>query len=147
MSAPTVSVWSPEPGLLSEGPRWHEQRQQLLWVDILGRRIHRATRAREGHPGRTETVELDRDVGVVAPAAAGGYVAAAAVSFLLVDERGTVTELASLTDAPSGVRFNDGACDARGRFWVGTMAYDKSAGVGGVFRLPPGGRRPAVADG
>src|ERR1700691_1220365 len=135
MTATAVSVWSPEPGLLSEGARWHEQRQQLLWVDILGRRIHRATLTRDGQPGRIETIELDRDVGVVAPAAAGGYVAAAAQPFLWVDERGTVTELASLTDAPSGVRFNDGACDARGRFWVGTMAYDKSPGVGAVSRL------------
>src|ERR1700742_4231727 len=139
MSAPVVSVWSPEPGLLSEGPRWHEQRQQLLWVDILGRRIHRATLTHDVQPGRIETVELDRDVGVVAPAAAGGYVAAAAVSFLLVDERGTVTELAALTDAPSGVRFNDVACDARGRLWGGTMAYDKSPGVGALYRLEPGG--------
>ena len=147
MSAPAVSVWSPEPGLLSEGPRWHEQRQQLLWVDILGRRIHRATLTRDGQPGLIETVELDRDVGVVAPAAAGGYVAAAAVSFLLVDERGTVTELASLTDAPSGVRFNDGACDARGRFWVGTMAYDKSAGVGALYRLELDGSISTVLTG
>src|SRR6201998_3321174 len=83
MSGPAVSVWSPEPGLLSEGPRWHEQRQQLLWVDILGRRIHRATLTRDGHPGRIETVELDRDVGVGAPAAAGGYVAGATLSFFL----------------------------------------------------------------
>lgn len=147
MSALAVSVWSPEPGLLSEGPRWHEQRQQLLWVDILGRRIHRATLTRDGQPGRIETVELDRDVGVVAPAAAGGYVAAAAVSFLLVDERGTVTELASLTDAPSGVRFNDGACDARGRFWVGTMAYDKSPGVGALYRLELDGSISTVLTG
>ena len=135
MSAPAVSVWSPEPGLLSEGPRWHEQRQELLWVDILGRRIPRATLMRDGHPGRIETVELDRDVGVVAPAAEGGYVAAATLSFLFVDESGTVTELASLTDAPRGVRFNDGACDERGRFWVGTMAYDKSPGAGALYRL------------
>jgi sugar lactone lactonase YvrE len=135
MSAPEVSVWSPEPGLLSEGARWHEQRQQLLWVDILGRRIHRATLTRDGQPGRIETVELDRDVGVVAPAAAGGYVVAATLSFLFVDESGTVTELASLADAPSGVRFNDGACDERGRFWVGTMAYDKSPGAGALYRL------------
>src|SRR5271156_3576863 len=135
MSAMVLSVWSPEPGLLSEGARWHEQRQELLWVDILGRRLHRATLTRDGHPGRIETVELDRDVGVVAPAAAGGYVAAAAQAFLFVDECGTVIELASLTDAPSGVRFNDGACDERGRFWVGTMAYDKSAGVGALYRL------------
>src|ERR1700759_1893263 len=140
MSAPVVSVWSPEPGLLSEGARWHEQRQELLWVDILGRRLHRATLTRDGHPGRIETVELDRDGGVVAPAAAGGYVAAAAQAFLFVDERGTVTELVSLTDAKSGVRFNDGACDARGRFWVGTMAYDKSSGAGALYRLELDGR-------
>src|ERR1700744_1360180 len=147
MSATPVSVWSPEPGLLSEGSRWHEQPQQLLGVDILGRRIHRATLTRDGQPGRIETVELDRDVGVMAPAAAGGYVAAAAVSFLLVDERGTVTELAALTDAPSGVPFNDGACDARGRFWVGTMAYDKSPGVGALYRLELDGSISTVLTG
>ena len=116
MSATAVSVWSPEPGLLSEGARWHEQRQELLWVDILGRRLHRATLTHDGQPSRIETVELDRDVGVVAPGAAGGYVAAATRAFLFVDDSGTVTELACLTDAPSGVRFNDGACDERGRF-------------------------------
>lgn len=135
MSATAVSVWSPEPGLLSEGARWHEQREELLWVDILGRRIHRATLMRDGRPGRIETVELDRDLGVVAPAAAGGYVAAATRAFLFVDDSGAVIELASLTDATSDVRFNDGACDERGRFWVGTMAYDKSPGAGALYRL------------
>src|ERR1700755_3709233 len=100
MSAPAVSVWSPEPGLLSEGARWHEQRQELLWVDILGRRIHRATLTRDGHPGRIETVELDRDVGVVAPAAAGGDVAAATPAVVFVDDHRTVTELVSAAAAP-----------------------------------------------
>jgi sugar lactone lactonase YvrE len=42
MTAHQVTVWSPTPGLLSEGPRWHEERQELLWVDILGRQMHRA---------------------------------------------------------------------------------------------------------
>src|SRR3984885_11099750 len=135
MSDTTVIAWSPAPGLLSEGARWHAQRQELLWVDILGRRLHRATVTRDGYPGRIETVELDRDVGVMAPAVAGGDVAAATQAFLFVDECGAVTELASLTDAPSGVRFNDGACDERGRFWVGTMAYDKSPGAGALYRL------------
>src|SRR5260370_23962794 len=115
MSATAVSVWSPEPGLLSEGPRWHKQRQQLLWVDILGRRLHRATLTRDGQPGRIETVELGRDVGVVAPAAAQ--------AFLFVDESATVIELASRTDARSGVRFTDGACAERGRFRVRWSAY------------------------
>ena len=147
MSDTVVSVWSPEPGLLSEGARWHEQRQELLWVDILGRRLHRATLTRDGDPGRIETVVLDRDVGVVAPAAAGGYVAAAAQAFLFVEDTGTVIELASLPDARSGVRFNDGACDERGRFWVGTMAYDKSPGAGALYRLELDGSISTVLTG
>ena len=36
------------PGLLSEGPRWHEERQELLWVDILGRQMHRGTLSADG---------------------------------------------------------------------------------------------------
>src|ERR1700739_995909 len=93
MSGPAVSVWSPEPGLLSEGPRWHEQRQQLLWVDILGRRIHRATLTRDGRPGRIQTVGVGRGGGVGAPAPAGRFGGAPPLAFLFVDENGTVTEL------------------------------------------------------
>jgi sugar lactone lactonase YvrE len=29
-------------GLLTEGPRWHAERGELLWVDILGQTLHRA---------------------------------------------------------------------------------------------------------
>jgi sugar lactone lactonase YvrE len=48
MSAYEVTVWSVTPGLLSEGPRWHEERQELLWVDILGRQMHRGTLSPDG---------------------------------------------------------------------------------------------------
>jgi sugar lactone lactonase YvrE len=147
MNSPKVSAWSLEPGLLSEGPRWDEQRQELLWVDILGRRIHRTALTRDEQPVRVETVELDRDVGVVAPAATGGYVAAAAQAFLFIDETGAVTELASLTDAGSGVRFNDGGCDQHGRFWAGTMAYDQSPGAGALYRFELDGSISTVLSG
>lgn len=30
MSAPVVRAWSTTPEPLSEGPRWHEERQELL---------------------------------------------------------------------------------------------------------------------
>lgn len=36
MTAPVVEAWSGTPGLLSKGPRWHEERAELLWVDIRG---------------------------------------------------------------------------------------------------------------
>jgi len=41
MTSHEVSAWSVTLGLPSEGPRWHKERQELLWVDILGRQMHR----------------------------------------------------------------------------------------------------------
>jgi sugar lactone lactonase YvrE len=75
---PDVKVWSATPGLLSEGPRWHEERQELLWVDILGRHMHRGTLSPHGALERVETISVDRHIGAAAPADGGGYVLAAA---------------------------------------------------------------------
>ena len=45
------------------------------------------------------------------------------------------------------MRFNDGACDELGRFWVGTMAYDKSPGAGALYRLELDGSISTVLTG
>jgi sugar lactone lactonase YvrE len=68
MTVPEATAWSGTPGLLSEGPRWHEQRQELLWVDILGRHMHRGTLTPDGALDRVETISIDRHIGAVAPA-------------------------------------------------------------------------------
>jgi sugar lactone lactonase YvrE len=132
---PRVTAWPLEPGLLSEGPRWHEERQELLWVDILGRCFHRATVTRDGRPDQVRTFALDRHVGAVAPVAGGGYVVAAGQGFLFVGQDGAVSELAQPEAGHDAVRMNDGACDPQGRFWAGTMAYDESPGAGVLYRL------------
>jgi sugar lactone lactonase YvrE len=135
VTTPQVTAWSPEPGQLSEGPRWHEERQELLWVDILGCGFHRATLKEDGGPDQIRTMALDRHVGAVAPVAEGGYVVAAGQGFLYVDEAGAVRELAQPEAGNVEVRMNDGACDPQGRFWAGTMAYDESPGAGTLYRL------------
>jgi sugar lactone lactonase YvrE len=126
---------SPSAGLLSEGPRWHGERDELFWVDILASRLHRAGLREDGLLEIVETIELDRHVGAAAPAAAGGYVLAAGTGFLLVDAAGGVRELAQPEAGRTDVRMNDGACDRQGRFWAGTMAYDESPGAGTLYRL------------
>lgn len=135
MTAPDVRAWSVTPGLLSEGPRWHEERQELLWVDILGCQMHRGTLSGDGGLERVETISVDRHIGAVAPAAGGGYVLAAGPGFLFVDDVGSVRELAQPAAGRTDVRMNDGACDPQGRFWAGTMAYDESPGAGALYRL------------
>jgi sugar lactone lactonase YvrE len=147
MTEHQVTVWSPRPGLLSEGPRWHEDRQELLWVDILGRQMHRARVAPDGGLERIETISIDRHVGAVAPALGGGYVLAAGPGFLFVDDAGSVHELAQPEGDRQDVRMNDAACDPQGRFWAGTMAYDESAGAGTLYRLELDGSCSTVLTG
>lgn len=147
VTAPRVTAWSPEPGLLSEGPRWDEERRELLWVDILGRRFHRATLTADGRPDDVRAIVLDRHVGAVAPVAGGGYVLAAGQGFLFVDEDGAIGELAQPEAGHPGVRMNDGACDPQGRFWAGTMAYDEAPGAGTMYRLELDGRCTTVLSG
>jgi sugar lactone lactonase YvrE len=135
MTARVVSAWSDVPGRLSEGPRWDEEREELLWVDILGRQVHRGTIGVDGGMAGLETITIDRHVGAVAPAAGGGYVLAAGPGFLFVAAGGSVSELAQPAVGGADVRMNDGACDPQGRFWAGTMAYDEAPGAGSLYRL------------
>jgi sugar lactone lactonase YvrE len=134
-------------GLLTEGPRWHAEAGELLWVDILGATMHRARPGIDGALGSPQTITVDRHVGAVAPATDGGYVLAAGTGFLHVDDAGTVHELAQPETGRSDVRMNDGACDAQGRFWAGTMAYDESPGAGALYRLELDGSCTTVLTG
>ena len=135
MTVIRLCPWSDTPGLLSEGPRWHEERQELLWVDILGKQVHRGTLDAEGALQKLSTITLDRDVGAVAPAEDGGYVVAAGQGYLQITPDGTVRELAQPAAAHPEVRMNDGACDPQGRFWAGTVAYDETPGAASLYRL------------
>jgi len=135
-------------GLLSEGPRWDGNRDELLWVDILGSLLHRARLDGNALLAEVESVAFDRFVGAVAPVVGGGYVLAAQAGFLFLDPSGGVTELAQ-PEAGHGaeVRMNDGACDPQGRFWAGTMAFDESQGAGVLYRLELDGTSTTVLTG
>jgi SMP-30/Gluconolactonase/LRE-like region len=135
MSVAEVVVCSTTAGHLSEGPRWHEDAGELLWVDILGAKFHLGSIATDGSLDRVTSVAIDRHIGAVAPVVGGGYVLAAGTGFLFVDAAGTVGELAQPEAGRTDVRMNDGACDPQGRFWAGTMAYDESPGAGVLYRL------------
>src|SRR3954447_18937251 len=91
--------------------------------------------------GPDGTVER-RHVGAVAaavrPRAGGGAVIGIERGFALEDPDGTVRDLGELwTD--SSRRMNEGACDPDGRFYCGSMAYDKRPGAASLYRLDPSG--------
>ena len=126
---------------LGEGPVWDAHEDRLVWVDILGRRVHRTSSA-----GETESIDMPLHVGAVAPRAAGGYVAALQDGFWIVGD-GAARRIAAVAEARPGIRFNDGKCDPAGRFWAGTMAYDEAAGAACLYRLDRDGGVTRVLDG
>lgn len=102
MTVPEVATWSETQGLRSEGPRWHEERQELLWA--VGTIADRSARRR----GR--------------PVLGRGYVLAAGLGFLFVDEAGSVREPAQPEAHRTEARTNDGPAthSAGSGLWYGT---------------------------
>ena len=117
--------------LLGEGPRWDALSRRLLWVDIEAGVLHLFDPAR----GRDRAITLGSRVGACAPTPDSRRVLVALENRLaLVDLEDE--SLHTLVEIPhgDGMRLNDGACDAAGRFWVGSMAFEETPGAAALYR-------------
>lgn len=128
---------------LGEGPVWDAAAGRLLWVDIYNNRVHRFDPERRAG----EVLSLPEIVPCVAPAADGRLLVALRNDLaLFTPETGDLERLATREADRPGNRFNDGAVDARGRFWIGTMNPDRR-GQGALYRLDPDGSVTTVETG
>jgi sugar lactone lactonase YvrE len=134
-----MNAWTritPEPDALGESPFWHQQEQRLYWVDIPGRRIARVAVQGLQAQGPVEYWPLTQEPGCIAPGQGGGLVMALRNGIYLASEWGGPLQL--LAAAPydtSEQRFNDGKCDAQGRFWAGSLYEPKDQALGALFML------------
>jgi sugar lactone lactonase YvrE len=131
LSEPRV-LW-PAGATLGEGTLWSVRRQSLYWVDILGRtlyRYHPATDARESWP-------FDEEISALAErAGAPGLLVTLRSGFAFFDtDSGALQKLHDPEAHLPGNRFNDGKCDAQGRFWGGTMDFGCTAPTGSLYRF------------
>jgi L-arabinonolactonase len=117
---------------LGECPTWDELSGRLLHIDVIGRRLLSC----EPDGGQAEEVSLAEIPGSFALRRNGGLLMAYRRGLALRDPAGNETsiELPSQWDG-SRERFNDGSCDALGRFWVGTMDRCLQETVGALYRL------------
>lgn len=139
-TAPTVrgtvrSVW-PAQALLGEGTLWSVREQALYWVDILGHQLHRY------HPASQKcgSWPFDEEISAVAERAQNpGLLLTLRHDFALFDpETSHLQRLHRPEPTLTGNRFNDGKCDARGRFWAGTMDFACAAPTGALYRYGGG---------
>ncbi len=128
--------------VLGEGPVWDDNRDALVWVDILEGAVHLWSPA-----GPTASFSAGSHVGAALPAAGGGWLLAAQDGFATMDSEGGVTSLLSVHGGVQpGLRFNDGKVDPAGRAWAGTLAYEERPGAGRLYRLDPGPTATPILD-
>lgn len=133
MSRPRPEVAVREHAALGEGPTWDPATGRLIWVDILGARIH----TYEPATGRRTVMATEQHVGAAKPRAGGGLVVNLRDGIGLYDADGAFRWL--VHDAEPGRRGNDAAVAPDGALWAGTMRYDESETGGSLTRVAPDG--------
>jgi sugar lactone lactonase YvrE len=124
-----------------EGPVWSARWGGLRWVDMLAGDVLQLCDG--GEPVRRHISDV---VAAMRPRTNGGAVYGIERGFALEEPDGTVTRLPDLWRDPL-VRMNEGGCDPDGRFYCGSMAYDKTPGAGALHRLDPDGSIHRVLSG
>ena len=125
---------------LGEGPTWDAAAGRLIWIDILGSRVH----TYDPSSGVRTVRVTDQHVGAAKPRVGGGLVLNLRDGVGLVDPDG---EFRWLHREPvAGRRANDAAVAPDGALWVGTMRYDEAACGGTLSRVTGDGSVELVLD-
>ncbi|GAA2245604.1 SMP-30/gluconolactonase/LRE family protein [Streptomyces indiaensis] len=125
---------------LGEGPTWDAAAGRLLWIDILGSRLHTYDPA----TGRRTLRRTEQHIGAVKPRTGGGLVLNLRDGVGLLDPDGTFRWLHH--EPVPGRRANDAAVAPDGSLWAGTMRYDEAPGGGTLSRLTGDGTAEVVLD-
>jgi L-arabinonolactonase len=120
---------------LGEGPWWDAARAELLWVDILGRRVRRATLDGE----EAEPLPTPSEVGFAVRDSDGRVLAGLSDGLAVLDPAafdGAADSWSTIWHGdhdPRVMRINDGKTDRQGRVWFGTMYRDESRPAAALF--------------
>lgn len=114
---------------LGEGPFWHPERQELLWFDILDRKL----------------LSSSNDWTLPRAASAAGWIdsdsllIATSSGLEVFNLRDGSSELIQAVEADNTVtRSNDGRTDPLGGFWFSTMGWNAEAKAGAIYRYAEG---------
>ncbi|MFL9927044.1 SMP-30/gluconolactonase/LRE family protein [Herbaspirillum lusitanum] len=116
--------------LLGESPLWHAEEAALYWIDIPGKAVHRLHPASQQH----QSWNMPQEPGAIVRHAQGGLVVALRTGMAhLNTQNGALTPMLEAPYDISRIRFNDGRCDASGRFWCGTIYEPRDRESGTLY--------------
>lgn len=103
---------------IGESPLWVAEEDSLYWADIKAPALHRT----HIKTLQTQTWVLPTDIGAYALDGKGRALVALRTGLYWLDLATHALTLQAASPFNSDViRFNEGACDSTGRFWIGTM--------------------------
>jgi sugar lactone lactonase YvrE len=117
---------------LGEGPIWDGRDGRLFWVDIVEGVINVLTPA----TARSRRIEVGEQVGCLAlTTRPDTLVGALRSGWYWIDVETGAKQLIAASPVGAGCRFNDGAVDRAGRFWVGSLEDSETNPVGELYLL------------
>ncbi len=130
----TVQIVLSARARLGECPLWDADRQMLFWVDVYNYRVHQFDPA----TGHDRFFELDAPVSAIVLTSNNQILMALGDRIALLDpETGETTTLYQIQFPHPNTRFNDGKCDAQGRFWIGSVS--EAPAQAELYRYDPDG--------
>ena len=131
---PDVHCYETPRAMLGEGPLWDVERACLNWLDAAEKLLFTLDPA----TGAVGSIELLHYPGCYAFRTDGSMIMAYRNQLAIIDgDAANGRQLATPGVDFAIERFNDGACDRAGRFWIGTMDRKLKDPVGALFRLDP----------
>lgn len=128
------------PALLGESPLWSPDEGVLYYCDIAGRALHRYSPA----DGANQRWVFDSEPACCALAEGGGLLLARRDGLWHFDPAsGASQPLLAPPYDPALERFNDGRCDAQGRWWIGTLYEPRQPALAALYCFERGELRRA----
>lgn len=131
-----VQVYDTRRCQLGEGPLWHPERKELLWFDILDKKLLSKNNEWQFDEHVSAAGWIDHDTILVATETA-------LLSFNLKDAGASLVTPLEADDPRT--RSNDGRADPLGGFWIGTMGKALEPGLGAIYRFYKGELRQLYA--
>ena len=124
-------IWTAET-TLGEAPTWCPNERAIYWVDIDGKAILRI----DPRSGDRQRFPQHFEFGCIVKRANGGFIAGTNAGLVHLDADLASCEVFATPESgfPRN-RFNDGKCDRRGRFWVGSTDMDETDPNGALYRV------------
>jgi len=117
---------------LGEGPVWDHRENILYWIDIIGKKIF----IYDSNKKNTSSINLNQPIGALALCKTDKLLLALQNGFYFFNKEKNILE--QIDDPEQDIpdnRFNDGKCDALGRFLAGTTSSGEVEPVGSLYCL------------